>query len=420
MGKRKKVMIIVALITIVVVIGFIAVKVGKGKQEEGLAIKTVEILREDIESHIQTTGEVLAIEKREITSDAAGRVLDIAVEKGQSVAKGQVLLTLDASEVEYQLKQAQIKLDIERDTLEQMKKGDKLELEINRSNSEILYNEAKKTYEQTKELYDVGAVSLNEVSQAKIKLDQANNAFILSQKNLENANNASQITIQQKHIELSLLNVEKLREEKEKYVIKSPIDGTVVDMNIEKGSIISPTLPVMVVMDTDQLEIAVNVSEYDVDKMKLGDPVKITGDAIEGKEYKGTVRYIAPTAISIAVGQGRETVVEVKVGVVSKDTSLKPGFSAVIDILTEVRKDALVIPYEGLFTRKDGQKLIFSVQEGKAKIHEIKTGIESDLVVEIIGDDIKEKDKIILNPTESLKDGDPVIEDRVSENDKNK
>ena len=420
MGKKKKVMIIVALITIVVVIGFIAAKIGKGKQEEGLAIKTVEILQEDIESHIQTTGEVLAIEKREITPDASGRVLDIAVEMGQSVTRDQVLLTLDASEVEYQLKQAQIRLEIERDTLEQMKKGDKLELEINRSNAEILYNEAKKTYEQTKELYDAGAVSLSELSQAKIKLDQANNTLILSQKNLENADKASQITIQQKNIELSSLNVEKLRTELEKYTIKSPIDGTVVDMDISKGSIISPGLPIMVIMDTTQLEIAVNVSEYDVDKMKLGDPVKITGDAIEGKEYEGRVKYIAPTAISIAAGQGRETVVEVKVGVVRKDTLLKPGFSTVIDILTEVKKDALTIPYEGLFTRKDGQKLIFSVQEGKAKVHEIKTGIESDLVVEVIGTDIKEKDKIILNPTENLKDGDPVIEDMVSANDKNK
>ena len=55
--------------------------------------------------------------------------------------------------------------------------------------------------------------------------------------------------------------------------------------------------------------------------------------------------------------------------------------------------------------------------DGLAKAHEVRTGLESDLVVEVIGEDIAENDRVILNPTENLKDGDPVKE--LIENDKN-
>jgi len=419
-GIRKKIFIITAAVIIVLFIGLAAVKAGKGKQDAGMLVNMVEVVKQDIESHVQTTGEVLTVDKREITSDVTGRILEVTAEKGQPVTKDQVLVKLDASEINYQLQQAQIKLDIERDTLEQLKKRDKLDLEITASNTEIQYNEAKNNYEQTKILYNEGAASLNELNLAKNKLDQMANTFILAKKNLENADNASDITIQEKQLELSQLNLSKLQEELEKYSIKSPIDGTVVEKTIAEDGIVSPGTSVMTVMDTNQLEITANVSEYDVNKIKIGDSVKITGDAIEGQEYAGTIKYIAPTAVSITTGQGKETVVEIKVKVDDKSTALKPGFSASVDILTEVKKDALVVPYEVLFTRKDGKKIIFTMEDGKAKSHEVQTGIESDLVVEVIGKDIKEKDRVILNPTENLKDGDPVQENKVMENDKNK
>lgn len=411
MGKGRKKKIILITIVVILVLGtFGFINAAKSPKQEGMFFRTVDIVKESIESHVQTTGEVLSIEKREIIPNVTEKVLNVAVEEGQKVTTGQVLMELDDAEVAYELKQAEIKLEMEKDALQDLKMGDKLEEEINKSNAQIRYNEAKRDYDQIKELYEQGAVSLNEFNKAKRELDEANNGLILAEKS---ADDLSDVSRQEKQIELSKLSLEKLREDQLNYKIVSPIDGTVVKINSKEGSVVSTSEPALVIMNMDQLEIKGNISEYEVDKVQLGDPVTITGDAIEGKEYQGKVKYIAPTAVSVEAGQGKETVVEIKVGVEDPDTKLKPGFSSTIDILAEVKEDVLVIPYEAIFTRKDGQKIIFSVQDGKAKAHDIETGIESDLVVEVIGDDIKENDKIILNPTENIKDGDPVNTDVV-------
>jgi len=416
-GVKKKILISSIVIVILGFVGFAAVRANQGRMQAGLLVETVKIVKEDIESRVLTTGEVFAIDKMNVTSDVSGKILEIPVKKGQKVSAGDILVKLDESEINYQLQQAEIKLGIEKDVLEQLTKNDKLDLEIAFYNTEIQYNEARNSYNQIKELYEAGAASRNDLNLSKNRMDQLYNTYVLAKKNLESAENASQITIQKKQLELSQLSVNKLLQEKNKYAIKSPMDGIVVEIAIDEGEMLSLGMPMMVIMDTSKLEIVTNISEYDVRKISIGDPVKITGDAIEGQEYEGRVKYIAPTAISLSTGQGKETVVEVKIEVNSQNTALKPGFSTTVDILTETKKNTLVVPYEALFTAKDGQKLIFTMIDGLAKAHEVRTGLESDLVVEVIGEDIAENDRVILNPTENLKDGDPVKE--LIENDKN-
>lgn len=416
-GVKKKILISSIVIVILGFVGFAAVRANQGRMQAGLLVETVKIVKEDIESRVLTTGEVFAIDKMNVTSDVSGKILEIPVKNGQKVSAGDILVKLDESEINYQLQQAEIKLGIEKDVLEQLTKNDKLDLEIAFYNTEIQYNEARNSYNQIKELYEAGAASRNDLNLSKNRMDQLYNTYVLAKKNLESAENASQITIQKKQLELSQLSVNKLLQEKNKYAIKSPMDGIVVEIAIDEGEMLSLGMPMMVIMDTSKLEIVTNISEYDVRKISIGDPVKITGDAIEGQEYEGRVKYIAPTAISLSTGQGKETVVEVKIEVNSQNTALKPGFSTTVDILTETKKNTLVVPYEALFTAKDGQKLIFTMIDGLAKAHEVRTGLESDLVVEVIGEDIAENDRVILNPTENLKDGDPVKE--LIENDKN-
>ena len=98
---------------------------------------------------------------------------------------------------------------------------------------------------------------------------------------------------------------------------------------------------------------------------------------------------------------------------------MKPGLSAKLDILTDSKKNVLVLPYEAIFTKKNGKKVIFTVQDSIVKEHRIQAGIESDLNVEIISANLKENDRVIINPTENLKDGDHVIENKEMKYDTN-
>src|SRR5699024_10997301 len=131
------------------------------------------------------------------------------------------------------------------------------------------------------------------------------------------------------------------------------------------------------------LEIIVDMNEYDASKIELGDFVKITGDSFEKRKYEGKVKYVGSIAKQIDGSQGRESVVEIKVDIENNDEFLKQGFSAKLDILTENKDNVLTVPYEAVFTQKNGEKIIFTVKDGTVKKHKIETGIESDFSLEV-------------------------------------
>ncbi|MEW9123557.1 MAG: efflux RND transporter periplasmic adaptor subunit [Thermotaleaceae bacterium] len=419
--NKKKLLVILAGIIIISFVTLAGVKASQSKQEKGKGalVKTVALVREDIESHILTSGEILTMEKREIVSEVNGRFQEIYVKKGDKVEKGQILLSLDTADLSHKIRQAEIQLAIEQEQLQKLKNVDKVELEILLSNAEMKYHDAQKDYTRKEELYQSGAVSKQELDEAKTTLDQSNNSLELAKHNLDKAINYEEIRIKEKQIQVSQNDLEKLKQDREKCNIDSPISGTVVDLKVTEGVFIPAETPIMTVEDTNNLEITTNISEYDVSKIQIGQTVKVTGDAFEGKEYKGRVKYIGPAAFSVTTGQGKETVVEIKIEVEDKNTELKPGFSANVDILTESRKAAFVVPYEAIFTKKNGEKVVFTIEDGTAKEHRIQTGIESDLRIEIISDSLKENDSIILDPSQDLKEGDLVRENKVVNNDKN-
>ncbi|WP_053955813.1 efflux RND transporter periplasmic adaptor subunit [Inediibacterium massiliense] len=411
MKKKKKIILIT--LGILILIGIIGTTIAmKNKKPSGMMVQTTAVQKEDIESHIQATGKIFSMDKRDIVSDVEEKIEKMFVKKGDYVKEGQILMKLEETNIEYKIKDAKLKLAMEEENLKQLKKEGNTELEIDLDNAKIKYEDAKKTYERNKNLYESSVISKADLEKSQKDMDESYNEYLLAKEKLKNSNHENEIITQKQKVELAKLEVEKLAEDLKKHTIKSPITGTIVDTNISESGIIESHVTLMSIQDVDHLEIVVDMNEYDASKIKLGDPVKITGDAFEKKEYKGKVKYIGSMAKQVEGSQGKEGVIEIKIDIENIDQFLKPGLSAKVDILTQKKQDVLTIPYEAIFTRKNGDKIIFTVRNGKVKEHKIKTGIESDFCVEIIGD-VKQKDEVILNPTEDLKDGDQVMTDQV-------
>jgi len=222
---------------------------------------------------------------------------------------------------------------------------------------------------------------------------------------LENDDTKSSIELQRKNVELQEINLKAQREALEQSIIKSPMDGTIVALNARVGIPATSATPLFVIDDITNLEIEVNISEYDINSIKLGQKVDITGEAFKDKKIKGTVAYIAPAATIMNTNTGRETNVTIKIDIHNTDDYLKPGFSANASINTAHKKDVLVLPYETVYEKKDGTKVVFKVEDNKLKEIPIKIGIMGDLKQEIISDQIKLGDKIVINPTDKMKDG---------------
>jgi HlyD family secretion protein len=105
-----------------------------------------------------------------------------------------------------------------------------------------------------------------------------------------------------------------------------------------------------------------------------------------------------------AIESGQSSVVPVEIKLI-EPTDFKTNFTVNVELTTASNDNATVVPYEAIYTNKDGEKIIYEVVENTVKAHTIKTGIRGDLMVELVSPSLSAGTKIILSPTEAIEDG---------------
>ena len=176
--------------------------------------------------------------------------------------------------------------------------------------------------------------------------------------------------------------------------IKSPIDGVVTDIQVEKGESASMG-QVLVVMNTKgKFEIVANISEVDIAKIKVGNPVGITLDAFSGGEkWTGKIVSIRPA----------ETVVqgvifyETKIVFDNEDERLKSGMTANLEIEIGRKDDALRAPIRGI-KEEPGRKYVQVLQNGKPVDTTITVGLENTDWVEVLSG-LTEGQEVVVGST---------------------
>lgn len=406
-SKKKKVIIVLVLL---VIIAFFAVAIFSnkldGNKEIQKIVKVENVEMMPIESNIFTNGVIVSGDKRIVKSDLSADIKSINAELGDWVEKDDVIVLFDTKELERSLETSRISLEIAKIRLKDLQSSGRKNYDISLSNSTINLENAKKTLDDTKLLYEAGSASKLEYDNAKKVYDLANNEYIMTKRNYDGYGKESQIEISKLEISSSELNIIKLEEQLESAEVKAPISGRITALDIKNGELVSLRSPLFVIEDTKNLKIETNISEYDINELSLGQNVKVTNEG-SLEEYTGKVSYIAPAAKKVSNGQNSETIIAVEVEITDKDTDFKPNYTANIEINTAKEENALVVPYESLYTNKDGEKIIFiATSEGRAKILSAETGIEGDLVIQILNEELSEGDQVIVNPSEELIDGD--------------
>jgi len=144
--------------------------------------------------------------------------------------------------------------------------------------------------------------------------------------------------------------------------------------------------------------------------------------ALPGKEFKGTVTWVAPAAVKPAgfgagagggsgsAGQayGGNPAVAVKIKPAGPVAGLRPGYTADLTITTRIARQAVVIPHEAV-REENGQKWVYVISDGRAVRREIKTGTSNELYVEVTAG-VQKGEKVIVNPPQDLPDGRAVKE----------
>jgi HlyD family secretion protein len=166
---------------------------------------------------------------------------------------------------------------------------------------------------------------------------------------------------------------------------------------------------IMIVADLTDMEAQVNVDENDIVNVQLGQSAEIEVDALFGETLQGTVYEIANAAnINDQGGQNQKTEFEVKISISGETSRLRPGMTASADISTQTRTDVVGVPVQSVAVRtidqltREGEdiadaekrftadedgfvEIVFVIEgEGTAVARQVKTGIQSDDMIEIV------------------------------------
>lgn len=367
---KKQIIIITSVIAAIFFVSGFAFFFGKNPNADYI---TVPVKRKTIIEAVEASGTVNPVNTVDIGSQVSGMIKEIYVDYNSKVTKGQLLAQIDPSLFQAQVDKA---------------RGDLEAARSNKAKVEAMLVYDKKNYERYKKLYTKNYVAKSDLdlAEATYKSDLAQIA-------------AAQGTINQAQATLQN-NLTNLRYTK----IVSPVDGIVVSRAVDVGQTVAasfqtPTL-FQVAQDLTNMQIEVNVSEADIGRIKKGQEVEYTLDGYADDIFHGKVTEvrIAPTTVSNVVTY---TVI---VDVDNKDQKMIPGMTANVSIITNKRENVICVQTDALrFTDKEltgGKKYkdqgLWVIKDNKPQRITIKTGAKDSDRTEIISENLKENDRVIL------------------------
>jgi HlyD family secretion protein len=353
---KKKIFLLIGLVVFI----FLIIFLNLGKKEEGKEVEVSRVEYGKIISKVTGDGELKAKIQVNIQSQVMGRVEKIFVKEGSQVKKGDLLCLLERKSYE-----ANLNLQKAR------------------------YEQAKNSFVRIDSLYKKQLVSDEEYERAKTEY------------------------------EVAKANYEDALDKYEKTEIRSPISGTVVKLNIEEGETViigtmnNPGTVMMVIADLSAMLAVIEVSERDVVDVKVGNPAKITLDALPDTFFMGKVVRVGYVPITQATATEKITNFEIEIELADTSALLRPGMSVHCEIITAEKDSVLVVPIAAVGRKRIGDKEVdacFVIENGRAKLRPVKVGSYGDFEAEII-EGLKEGEEVITGPYSvlaKLKEGDLV------------
>lgn len=275
----------------------------------------------------------------------SGRVVELLVEEGQKVKKGDRLAVLDSAEIESQVAQNRAYLNETIARLEALKAGSRPQ-EIEQATANVKYAEAelikaKKDHERAEVLYKNGAISAQQMDMAKKVYDTAlsqHKKAIEALSLVKEGPRKEEIRAAENRVRQAEAALKASEERLKDTIIYAPVSGVILRKNIEHGETVAPGIPVYTIGDLENPWIKVYVKEDKLGLVKLGQKAEITTDSYLGKKYEGTVTYISSeaefTPKNVQTQEERvKLVFGVKVGVKNINDELKPGMPADVRIM---------------------------------------------------------------------------------------
>lgn len=412
--KKKLIYIIVgALIVVSVGAGIIGKNMNRLKKVQ---VYTVDA--EDFRHEVSSNGEIISRDSNRMFSTVSGKVERVIHEAGESVSAGDMIVSLDMSDME--LRRENLISTLE--TTRTMVRKELLSLRSAYMQAVTAYEQAERDYLRSQDLHDKEYASEVELQAKRDAFHIANDSLTSAMQQLRfregrdpeetvtDSRTDDQIVEDSPEVKQALLNLRSHESDMEDFLFRASIDGIITSLPVNEGDVVSPGTLIASVHNTNALQVSSNIDEVDLSYIALGQAVKIESDSFIGKELKGRVTYIAPIIQKI----GDSRVCSIKVDILENpDKIARIGASCSIFITVEDRIARPAIPVESYFI-EDDSKYVFLLEQDKfdanrflVKKQEIETGILGIETVEVLSG--IEIGQFILNSDRAgIMDGDEV------------
>lgn len=379
--------------------------------------------REIIET-VNASGKIYPETEIKIKADVSGEIVDLAIEEGDSVRKGQLLLKINASIYNSAVQQAEASMQQSKAAVSNAKEM--------AAQAKAQLDRAESNYNRNQQLYKDKVISKMEYEQIQTDYLTAKASYDAAKANISGGNFG---------VNVAQANVSQARENERRTIITAPASGIVSQLLVKKGERVVGTQQMdgsqmMTIADLGRMELRVDVSETDISKVSIGDTSIIEVDAYRDRKFKGVVSKISVSSVGLnaasSLGSSGTTTDQVTnytvhVFILPQSYSdlieklgkgrfpFKPGMSAGVEIQTRRAGGFTTVPINAVTTRDnvDSSKnkeeakgftepatqvvFVYDPKTEKVNIRKVTTGIQDNENIQITAG-IKSGEMVVVAP----------------------
>ena len=407
------------IISISVAVLLLLIIIVKSTSDKGTHVAVEKAALHTITETVTASGKIYPETEVKIAPEVSGEITDLRYEEGDSVHKGDLLVKINPAIYNSMVDQAEASVQQSRSTASNSKEM--------MAQAQSQYDLQLATYNRNKKLYQEKVISQLEFEQAEASYKSAKATYEASR-----ASSSGGVF----GVRGAEANLSQARENLRKTTIFAPTSGIISQLNVKKGERVVGTAQMagtelLTIADMSRIEVRVDVSETDIEKVKIGDTTIIEADAYRNRKFIGVVSKIGVSSSkSGTTTTSTDQVTNYTVHILILPSSyadvaanlpkgkfpFKPGMSASVEIQTNRQHNILSVPVNAVTTRdwpdsiknknkntdfgsNDIRQVVF-VYNPKNKmvyLRDVKTGLQDNQYIQVT-DGLKEGEEVVIAP----------------------
>ena len=342
---------------------------GRGGGRAAMPVDMAPASRHEVIDYVTVVGNLIGQATVDVVPRVGGRIDSIPVKLGDRVTRGQTIAKIEDDQIKEQINQRMASLEVNKANVTQRESDAKL---------------AETIFQRMKVQYDRDLLSKQLLEDAEAKYNTA----------------VSNVGVAKAQLVQMQSSVDELKITLANTTVTSPVDGFVSKRVLDQGAFAGANTVILSVVDIGIVRMVANLVEKDVKRVQPGVSALVEVDAFPGEQFTGQVSRVAP------VFDPATRTAPMEIEVPNPGFRLKPGMYARVRLTVDRRPNALTVP-RGAVADIEGKRGVFMLENGVARFHEVKTGLQDNERVEIL-EGLNEGQRVVTVGTLALRDGDRI------------